>query len=95
MNNNENNEQTKRSTIIFYFCVAFVALNYWIILDEAFAGIRHNYKNIIGELLLNAVLYWYIWKRIDRKPIYGVIIGVISYLILAFIGDVIAIKFAQ
>lgn len=84
-----------KSNIFFYICVAFLAINYWMLFDTAFAGIKHDNKNIGGELIVNGFIYWYVWKRNGWKPAYGLIIGILTYLALLLIAGVFAIKFSQ
>ena len=91
-------EQVKtsvKSNVLFYICIVLLTLNYWTLFDMAFAGIKHDYKNIGGELIINGLIYWYVWKRNGWKPMYGVVIGVVVYSTLLLASGVVAIRFAQ
>jgi hypothetical protein len=92
--NEEVKIENKKSNFLLYVCFVILALNYFILFDMAFAGLQHNSKNIGAELIVSGVVYWYVWKRNEWKPIIGVVIGVVVHLTLLLLAGVIAIKFA-
>ena len=93
--NEEVKIENKKSNFLLYVCFVILALNYFMLFDMAFAGLQHDSKNIGGELIVNGVVYWYIWKKNEWNPIIGVVLGVAVYLMLLLLAGVIAIKFAQ
>jgi hypothetical protein len=93
--NEEIKIESKKSNFWLYVCFVILAFNYFALFDMAFAGLKHDFKNISGELFLNALIYWYIFKKNRWNQVVGVVFGLIFYFALLLLSGVIAIKFAQ
>lgn len=93
MNDNQNVDDSNKKNIFVYLVVGYLALTYWILFDSAFAGIRLTKGSDIGSgLITNAIAYWYVWKKLGKNPIIGILTGVVVFLLLTFAAAVIAAK---
>lgn len=87
--------QKSESSIFIYFGIAYLILNYGVIFDMAFSGTKHDSKIISTELLLNGLIYWYIWKKKKWTPNFGAPIGISLYLLILFLAGLIQTKFGN
>jgi hypothetical protein len=85
----------KKSNTWFYICVVYLVLTYGNLFDMAFNGIKHQHQYIGTELFINGLIYWYVWKKNDWKPIYGAVIGVVVFTVLLIIAMAITERFSQ
>jgi hypothetical protein len=61
----------------------------------ALAGLKPDYSNVGGGLIINGSIGWYLFKRNNWKPVIGAIFGVTTYLALNIAAGVLAIKLSQ
>ena len=88
---NEELLNVKKKSFWFYVVVAFILLQYWVLFDKALNGIKVNTTQDLGSgILLSGLCWWYVWKKLDRKPLIGSVIGIVVYLMLTFVALVLA-----
>jgi len=85
--------ENKKGNGWLYLGIVYLLMNYAAIFDMALGGIKHDNKLLLSELLLNAVIFWFIWKRMGWRKAYGAIFGVVTYIALLFFSQIIAAKY--
>ena len=80
---------------MLYIGIFTVIGQYAMYIDLALAGIQNKTKNSGGELFLNAIVFYFVFKRLNLKPYVGAIVGVLAWFIVAVVASVLATKFAH
>jgi len=86
-------EEKKWKIYLLYVGVLLLIGQYAVYIDMGLNGIENESKNSGSELLLNVVVYYYLFKRLRIKPYVGAIVGALMWFVIAVIAGALAIKY--
>lgn len=77
----EDAKQSKKS-IGIYIAVVLMLLIFWGTFDQTINGLILSNNELGLNVLLSALCWWYVWKKLGKNQIIGVTIGATAYFIV-------------